>query len=235
MVINEAAAAVIGFKDPIGETLRYDNRNWTVIGVVKNMVVNSPYDRVDPAIFLGDGWGTSITMRLPAGKPAHAAMEAIAPVFAKYNPGSPFLYQFMDQEYNKKFGDEMRIGNLAGVFAALAIFISCLGLFGLASFVAEQRTKEIGVRKVLGAKVFALWGLQSKGFVKLVVISFLIAMPLGYLIMSKWLQNYTYHTEVSWWIFALSGSGILVVTLLTVSYQSLKAATMNPVKSLRSE
>ena len=235
MVINEAAAAVIGFKNPVGETLRYDNRNWTVIGVVKNMVVNSPYDRVDPAIFLGDGWGTSITMRLPAGKPAHAALEAIAPVFAKYNPGSPFLYQFMDQEYNKKFVDETRIGNLAGVFTALAIFISCLGLFGLASFVAEQRTKEIGVRKVLGAKVFALWSLQSKGFVKLVVLSFLLAMPLAYLIMSKWLQNYAYHTAVSWWIFALAGGGILLITLLTVSYQSLKAATMNPVKSLRSE
>jgi len=235
IVINEAAAAVIGFRNPIGETLKYDNRNWTVIGVVKNMVVNSPYDKVDPAIFLGDGWGTSITLRLPAGKPAHAALGAIASVFSKYNPGSPFLYQFMNEEYNKKFADETRIGNLAGVFAGLAIFISCLGLFGLASFVAEQRTKEIGVRKVLGARVLALWSLQSKGFLKLVVLSFLISMPLGYWIMNKWLQNYTYHTALSWWIFALAGSGILLITLLTVSYQSLKAAMMNPVKSLRSE
>ena len=134
-----------------------------------------------------------------------------------------------------KFADEVRIAHLASVFTTLAIFISCLGLFGLASFVAEQRTKEIGVRKVLGASLFTLWGLLSKEFVKLVVISFFISMPLGYLFMHKWLQTYPYRTALSWWIFALAGAGILGITLLTVSYQSLKAATMNPVKSLRSE
>lgn len=141
----------------------------------------------------------------------------------------------MDDDYTRKFAGEVRIAHLASVFTMLAIFISCLGLFGLASFVAEQRTKEIGVRKVLGAGVFILWGLLSKDFIKLVVISFFISMPLGYLFMHKWLETYPYRTALSWWVFALAGGGILLITLLTVSYQSLKAATMNPVKSLRSE
>jgi len=156
-------------------------------------------------------------------------------VFKKYNPGSPFFYRFIDDDYAKKFDTEQRIGNLSSIFTSLAIFISCIGLFGLASFVAEQRTKEIGVRKVLGASILTLWGLLSRDFIKLVVISFCIAMPLAYYGMSKWLENYIYRTPLSWWVFAASGIGLLVITLLTVSYQSLRAATMNPSKSLRTE
>jgi ABC-type antimicrobial peptide transport system permease subunit len=199
------------------------------------MVTNSPYDRIEPAIFLGDGWLTTITMRIKPGQPVHAALDALAPVFKKYNPGSPFIYQFMDEEYARKFEAEQRIGNLAFVFTFLAIFISCLGLFGLASFVAEQRTKEIGVRKVLGAGVLTLWGLLSKDFVRLVVISFFISIPVAYMCMHQWLQNYTYRTSLAWWIFAVACAGMLLITLLTVSYQSLKAAMMNPVKTLRTE
>ena len=138
-------------------------------------------------------------------------------------------------EFGKKFAIEERIGKLATFFAGLAIFISCLGLFGLASFMAEQRTKEIGVRKVLGASVANLWGLLSKDFVLLVMVAFGIATPIAWYLMSNWLSKYEYRTEISWWIFAVSGAGALVITLLTVSFQAIKAALMNPVKSLRSE
>ena len=141
----------------------------------------------------------------------------------------------MDEEYAKKFGNEQRIGKLASFFAILAIFISCLGLFGMASFVAEQRTKEIGVRKVLGASVFNLWRLLSKDFVLLVLLSCTIAIPVAYYFVHAWLGNYAYRTEVSWWIFAATGIGALLITLITVSFQAVKAAIVNPVKSLRTE
>nr|WP_317046704.1 FtsX-like permease family protein [Spirosoma pollinicola] len=163
------------------------------------------------------------------------AVAKIDVVYQKYNPTAPFDYKFADAEYTEKFAVEARIGTLASFFAVLAIFISCLGLFGLASFVAERRTKEIGVRKVLGASVLNLWGLLSKDFLVLVIISFAIATPIAYYFLTNWLQQYEYQTDPSWWIFAVSGAGVLVVTLLTVSFQSIKAALMNPVKSLRSE
>ncbi|MEP6749722.1 MAG: FtsX-like permease family protein, partial [Bacteroidota bacterium] len=156
-------------------------------------------------------------------------------VFRKINPSSPFVYNFVDEQYAKKFGYEERIGKLAAFFATLAIFISCLGLFGVASFVAEQRTKEIGVRKVLGATVFNVWRLLSKEFILLVAISLLIAIPTAYYYMDKWLQNYDYRTDLSWWIFAAAGFGALMITILTVSFQAIKAALANPVKSLRTE
>jgi putative ABC transport system permease protein len=235
VILNDTAAKIIGFKDPIGKTVTFWGKRRTVIGVVQNMVTNSPYEPVEPAIFLGEGWVGVITMHLRAGLPTHEAIAAIAPLFAKYNPGSPFLYRFNDDEYNRKFEGEERIGNLATVFAGLAIFISCLGLFGLAAFVAEQRTKEIGVRKVLGAGVVSLWGLLSKEFLRLVALSLLISLPVAWLAMDRWLQIYPYHAPLSWWIFAFAAIGILLITLLTVSYQSLRAATANPVKSLRAE
>jgi putative ABC transport system permease protein len=234
MILSEAAAKVIGIKNPIGEIMKF-GKSYTVIGVVKDMMTNSPYDPIEPAIFLGDGYMSVITVRLKAGLPIHNAMATIEKVFKKYNPASPFIYVFNDDAYAKKFDAEDRIGNLASVFAGMAIFISCLGLFGLASFVAEQRTKEIGVRKVLGANLFSLWSMLSVQFVKLVLISLCIAIPLSYYGMNSWLLNYEYRESISWWIFGIAGLSILVITLLTVSYQSLKAAMMNPVTSLRSE
>jgi putative ABC transport system permease protein len=164
-----------------------------------------------------------------------AALKAIEPVFKRYNPGSPFRYDFVDEEYAKKFSDEQRIGSLASVFAILAIFISCLGLFGLASFVAEQRTREIGVRKVLGASLFHLWRMLSVDFVILVLISCLIAIPLSMYFLSGWLRQYEYRTPMTWWVFAVACFGALAITLLTVSYQAVRAALMNPVRSLRTE
>ncbi len=235
IILNDTAAKIIGFKDPIGRTVVFGGKRRTIIGVVQNMVTNSPYEPVEPAVFLGDGYLGVITLHLRAGAATHAAIAAIAPLFKKYNPGSPFLYRFNEDAYNEKFEGEERIGNLATVFAGLAIFISCLGLFGLAAFVAEQRTKEIGIRKVLGAGVISLWGLLSKEFLTLVVISLLIAVPMAYWAMDQWLQNYHYHAALSWWIFGASAVGILLITLLTVTYQSLSAALVSPVKCLRSE
>jgi ABC-type antimicrobial peptide transport system permease subunit len=156
-------------------------------------------------------------------------------VLKTYDPGGDFNYLFADRDFNKKFFREQRMSSLISLFTLLAIFISCLGLFGLASFVAEQRTKEIGIRKVLGATVASLWQLLSKDFVVLVFISCLISAPVAYYFMNEWLQKYTYRTEISWWIFIAAGAGALVITLLTVSFQAIKSALMNPVKSLKSE
>jgi putative ABC transport system permease protein len=174
-------------------------------------------------------------IKIKPGNDPHKTLAAMAPVFKKYNPSSPFIYNFVDDAYAANFAAEEHIGNLAAVFTGLAIFISCLGLFGLAAFVAEQRTKEIGVRKVLGASIVNLWSLLSKEFMKLTGISILIAVPLAYYGMSQWLKGYLYQAPLSWWIFASGAAGIIVITMLTVSYQSLKAALTNPVKSLRSE
>jgi putative ABC transport system permease protein len=171
-------------------------------------------------------------------KPSSSMREGLAKVesvFNKYNPAAPFEYKFTDEEYARKFEDEKRIGNLSTFFAILAVFISCLGLFGLASFVAEQRTKEIGVRKVLGASVFNLWRMLSKDFVGLVIISCAIAIPVAWYFLHQWLLKYPYRTDISGWIFILAGVGAMAITLITVSYQAIKAAMMNPVTSLRSE
>jgi ABC-type antimicrobial peptide transport system permease subunit len=176
-----------------------------------------------------------ITIKIKPTVPVREALAKIGGVFKKYNPGSPFDYQFNDDEYAKKFSDEERIGELASIFAVLAIFISSLGLFGLASFVAEQKTKEIGVRKVLGASVLNLWGMLSKEFVMLVTVSCALAIPIAWYFLEGWLKGYKYHTEISLWIFVIACIGAMAITLLTVSYQSVKAALANPVKSLRSE
>lgn len=235
-VINEAAKKAMRLKNPVGETVKWMGYNFKIIGVVKDMVMKSPYDPVSPAIFfIAPWWINVVNIKMKPGVGINDALAKIEAVIKKYNPDEPFDYKFVDDEYAKKFSDEKRIGDLATVFAILAIFISCLGLFGLASFVAEQRKKEIGVRKVLGASVINVWGLLSKEFVVLVIISMLIAAPAAYYFMSAWLESYQYRTEISWWIFVAAGTGALTITLLTVSFQAIKAATANPVKSLRTE
>jgi len=235
VIVNETGARILGFNDPIGKTIKHWGKSYTIIGVAKNMISNSPYYPVQPAIFMGEGGHAVFMIRIKPGTSAHTALAAIEPVFKQFNPASPFIYSFIDKEFQKKFNTESRIGNLATVFSGLAILISCLGLFGLASFVAEQRTKEIGIRKVLGARVTGLWALLSIDFIKLVALSILIAMPLSYYCMHQWLQNYALHTSLSAWIFVVAGVGLLLVTLATVSYQAVRAALMNPIKSLRTE
>jgi len=234
-IVNETGARALGFKNPIGKTVRFENKVYTIIGVTKDMISNSPYDKVQPAVFLGQGGHSVDIIRIKPGAPIRTALSAIEAVYKQYNPASPFTYHFNDDDYAQKFATETHIGNLATVFSGLAILISCLGLFGLASFVAEQRTKEIGVRKVLGAGVVNLWALLSGDFLKLIALSMAIAMPLIGLAMNKWLQNYTIHTYLSPWIFFLAGAGMLFITLCTVSFQALRAALMNPIRSLRTE
>lgn len=235
-ILNESAVKLTGFKNPIGQTIRWLDQDHVIIGVVKDMVMESPYQPIRPTIFhLQPTWARLITVRIKPGMPLHEGLAKIEPVFRKYNPGSPFVYKFTDDEYARKFNDEERIGNLITFFAVLAIFISCLGLFGLASFMAEQRTKEIGIRKVLGASVFNLWKMLSKDFVVLVVISCAIAIPLAWYFLQQWLDQYEYRTQMSWWVFAMAVIGALIITLATVSYQAIKAAIMNPVNSLKTE
>jgi putative ABC transport system permease protein len=236
-VINEAAAKFLGFKEPVGEILTWNEQPYTIIGVVKDMIIESPYEPVRPSLWHIDKYDNIniAIIKLNPDMGAHEAIEKIKTVFNKFSPASPFSHEFVDVEYARKFSDEERVGTLASFFAALAIFISCLGISGLASFVAEQRTKEIGVRKVLGASVMNLWGMLSKDFLLLVAISLLVAMPVAWYLMHNWLQKYDYRSNMAWWIFAAAGAGALLITLLTVSYQSIKAALANPVSSLRSE
>ncbi|MEP6750245.1 MAG: ABC transporter permease [Bacteroidota bacterium] len=236
-ILNEAAVRFTGLKSPVGKTIRWHGRENPIIGVVKDMVMESPYMPVEPVFFTlsPNSRIHVITMRINPSSTISNALNKIAPVFKKYNPGVPFEYQFTDETYNRKFTGEEQVGRLASVFAVFAILISCLGMFGLASFIAEQRTKEIGVRKVLGASVLSIWQLLSREFLQLIAISLLISVPIAVYFMNGWLQNYVYRTSLSWWIFAVTGVAALLITLLTVSYQAIKAAVANPVKSLRSE
>jgi ABC-type antimicrobial peptide transport system permease subunit len=234
MILNEAAATFIGLKQPIGETVTMNGKPYHVVGVIKDMVMQSPYQPVYRTIIVNSPDAQPVVaIRLNPNSNSNDALTKIAAVFKKYNPSQPFTYHFADEQYARKFNDELRIGQLANFFTILAIFISCLGLYGMATFMAEQRTKEIGVRKILGASVLGLWGLLSKDFIILVGISLLIASPVSWYFMHNWLQSYTYRTEISWWIFTVTAAGAILITILTVSYQSLKAATTNPVKSLK--
>lgn len=235
-ILNESAVAFIGLKEPIGKVIHWNDEPYTVVGVVKDLLVQSPYHPVRPAMFhLSKEAENVFIIKLNPEQSTQEALGKVEAVFKKYNPTAPFQSNFVDEEFAKKFGNEKRVGTLAAIFAVLAVLISCLGLFGLASFVAEQRTKEIGIRKVLGASVTNLWGMLSRDFVLLVILACMISIPLAWYELNNWLQDYEYRTEISWWIFAASGFGALVITLLTVSFQAIKAALMNPVKSLRSE
>lgn len=241
IILNKAAVGYMKLDNPVGKTVRWTNRAWgvdqdfQVVGVIEDMLMNSPFEPVKPAIYLTYGYERVLLLRIAPGVAAAEALPKIERVFTKVIPDIPFDYRFVDTEFAAKFANEERIGKLAAVFASLAIFISCLGLFGLASFVAEQRTKEIGIRKVLGASIPNLWRMLSQQFVILVLIACAIAIPLSYSLLSNGLKDYEYHTDISVWAFAGAGIGALVITLLTVSFQAVKAALMNPVKSLRSE
>ncbi len=237
MLLNESAVKTMRLKDPIGQTIRLENSAFHVVGVIKDFILESPYAPVAPMLIVGPaGMGYYIlNMKL---NPAHEVsdnLKKMEAIFRKYNPAYPFEYNFVDEEYASKFANEKRTGKLAALFAGLTIFISCLGLFGLASFMAENRIREIGIRKVLGASVFSITGLLSKDFLKLVVLSFFIASPIAWWAMHNWLQSYSYRTQESWWIFAIVLVLSLLITFFTIGFQSVKTAMMNPAKSLRSE
>ncbi len=242
VLINQKAVEYMGIKDPIGQYLRapsekYPNGTLQIIGVVQDVVTQSPYEPVKQGIYAFDKNDNAsfYNLKLNPNKSVSADLEIVENTFKKFFPNLPFEYQFVDKEYGKKFDAEERVASLAKVFTGLAIFISCLGLFGLASYVAEQRTKEIGVRKVLGATVANLWMLLSKDFVQLVLIALVIAIPLAYYLMHEWIQKFAYRTDLHWWIFLISALGALAITVITVSFQAIKAALANPVKSLRTE
>ena len=240
VIINESAAKYLGFKNPVGEYITFDadGTKRQIIGVVKDIVAESPFEPVRIGFYwlqknlnhLGQMYA-----KISPNLSMNMALPKMEGIIKKIAPAAPFQYRFTDEEYAQKFSAEQKISNLSTIFAALAIFISCLGIFGLASFVAEQRAREIAIRKVLGASVSSLWQLLSKDFVKLVIISCIIAIPIANYFMNTWLRGYQYRTEISWWIFAAAGFGALFITLLTVSFQAIKAALANPTTSLRSE
>jgi ABC-type antimicrobial peptide transport system permease subunit len=238
IMVNETAVEKMRLKEPVvGQAIINSNVKMPIVGVVKDFILGSPYEPVSPLMINGPGtgWFNVIHVKLNPAKPVSANLKLVEQVFKQYNPQYPFNYKFVDEEYAKKFEDTQRTATLAALFAGLTIIISCLGLFGLAAYMAENRIKEIGVRKVLGASVMGITTLLSKDFLKLVIISFVVASPIAWYAMHQWLLGYTYRVSIEWWVFAGAGIMAVLISLFTVSFQAIKAAIANPVKSLRTE
>lgn len=236
MLINEAAVKAMNLKNPVGSILTYGGKKYTLVGITDNVVMSSPYKPVDPMIVMFRPYHANyISVRLAANVKPQQALKALEPIFRQHNPGFPFEYQFADQEFGKKFAAEELIGKLTNLFAGLAIFICCLGLAGLASFTIEKRVREIGVRKVLGASVQQLLMLISKEFMKLVLVAFVMAVPVTWWLMNNWLEKYEYRIELNIWLFAIVGLLVMLLTMIIVSANTIRAAIANPVKSLRTE
>jgi putative ABC transport system permease protein len=236
MLLNVAAVKTMGLKNPIGMQMKRFDKTYTVIGITENVVMSSPFKPVDPMMILYRPENSSfINVRLNKGIKPQEGLNALQAIFKKFNPAYPFEYQFADQEFGKKFANEELIGKLTNIFAGLAIFICCIGLAGLASFTIEKRIREIGIRKVLGANTRQLLILISKDFLLLVFIAFVIAVPLTWWLMTDWLKKYTFHINISPWLFIGVGIVILLLTLLVVSLNTIRAALANPVKNLRTE
>lgn len=236
VIFNEAAVKLLRLKNPLNQTITWIDTKFRIIGVVKNALMASPFEQADPTMFFYDSHPQDVIMyRLSSNIKTQDAITKLSAVFNKYNPAYPYTYAFADDSYAAKFKLETLIGKLSGLFAALAIFISCLGLFGLAAYIAEQRTKEIGVRKVLGASVSQVWLLLSKDFIVLVLISCVIASPVAFYYMHSWLQQYDYRITISPFVFFVAAIAAIVITIATISLQAIKAALANPVKSLRTE
>lgn len=239
LIVNESSLKVMKFKDPIGKVVSDLGVDWHIVGVIKDFILTSPYEPTRPILICGakSSFMTFkvVQIKLNGDYATAKNLEKMESIFKKYNPDYPFEYKFIDEAYARKFDNEQRQGTLAALFAGLTIFISCLGLFGLAAYMAESRIKEVGVRKVLGASVAGITALLAKDFVKLVIISFVIAAPLSYWTMYKWLQYYEYRVVIHWWVFAVACILSVVIAVATVSYQAIKAALINPVISLRKE
>ena len=235
MLINESALKTMKLKQPIGQIIKDGDSKWHIVGVFKDFILNSPYYPTKPMIIQGaKGWFNVIHIRLKDNANS-GDLKKLEVIFKKYNPEFPFDYIFVNEEYGQKFVDEERIGTFAAIFAGLTIFISCLGLFGLSTYMAENRIKEIGIRKVLGASVANITSLLATNFLKLVLVSIVIAVPLSWWFMHNWLSDFPYHVSIHWWVFIISGITSVAIALITVSFQSIKAALANPVKNLRTE
>jgi len=235
-IVNQAAVKFMGIDEPVGKTVRWGGRDYHIIGTINDIIMSSPFQPVKPTVYLLDYENVNwMIFQLNPQIPTTTSITGMEEVFRKIIPSAPFAYKFADTEYAAKFALEERISEAATLFAVFAIIISCLGVFGLASFVAEQRTKEIGIRKVVGASAFQLWKLLSVDFLLLVLIACLVSSPVAYYALDNWLQRYAYRTSIPWWIFVAAISGALLLTLVIVSFQTFKAARMNPVDSLRDE
>ncbi len=234
-VLNETAVREAGLRDPVGKRFKLWNTEGTIIGVVRDFHFSSMRQKIEPAIFFyRPDWCWNVYVKT-TGQDAPKAIATAEKLWKTFNPAYPFEYQFMDDSYDRMYRADQRTGTLFDCFAAVAILISCLGLFGLATHTAQRRVKEIGIRKVLGASVTHLVALLSKDFLRLVLAAFVLAVPVAWYVMDRWLQNFVYRISVGWWVFAIAGAAAVAIALLTVSYQSIKAALANPVKSLRSE
>ena len=235
-LINEAAVKAMGIEHPVGQWIFDDPVKWHIVGVIKDFILGSPYEPIKPYIVKGPrNFHNVIHIKLNPEQSTRRDLAAIEQVFKRYNPNYPFEYHFIDAEYATKFDGERLTARLAGIFAGLTILISCLGLFGLATCLAESRTKEIGIRKVLGASVASISLLLSQGFVRLVILSIVMAAPISWFVMHRWLEGYSYRITVSWWFFVLAGLAAVIIALVAVSSQAIRAARANPVRSLRRE
>ena len=236
IIINQAAADLMGIENPIGEKLKMWGQERAVIGVMENVVMGSPYQPIDPLVMIFDpSWTSTIAVRLGKTKDLPSSISAVETIFKKFNPSYPFAYRFADTEFETKYSTINLISQLATIFASLAILITCLGLFGLAAFTAEQRTKEIGIRKVMGATVTSLVVLITKDFSRLVLVAFLVSAPLAWLALNSFLERYPYRISIQWWVLPVVGMMALILAMIIVSAQAVRAATNNPTHALRSE
>ena len=236
MMLNKAAVTAMGIKNPVGMKMRYGNTNYNVIGVTDNVIMESPFKPVDPVMmFYNKDFSSFVSIRLKDQADLKKSIASIENIITRYNPAYPFEYSFADEAFSMKFANEQLISRITNIFAGLAIFICCIGLAGLASFTIEKRTREIGIRKVLGANLQQLLALISKEFLKLVAIAFVIAVPIAWWLMHSWLQNYDFRVQISWWLFCSVGLLVLLLALAVVSANTMKAALRNPVNSLRTE
>ncbi|UPZ36950.1 FtsX-like permease family protein [Sphingobacterium sp. PCS056] len=236
VLVNEAAIKEMKLKNPIGSILKWGSNTFTIVGVINDYINDSPYSPVTPLlIYPAKEWMLNMVVRTNPSLPIDHNLKQMEEILKKFNPEYPFEYKFVDQQFATKFKEQQQTAQLALIFSGLAIFISCLGLLGLASYIAELRTKEIGIRKVLGASVTGITAMLSRDFVKLVLIAILLASPIAWWTMNKWLEDFSYRIEIQWWIFAVAGIAALTIAILTVSTQAIRAANTNPVKTLRDE
>jgi putative ABC transport system permease protein len=240
VILNEAAAKAFGWDDPIGKKIGIPSDGtdldiFHVVGVVKDFNFESVHNPVEPLVLIMANSPGSIAIRIKSNTDIPSVVNMLGTTWKRFAPHQPFEYEFLEESLNKQYKTEVRLGKILGIFTGLAFFVSCLGLFGLALFTTEQRRKEIGIRKVNGSGIGKIIGILSFDFTRLVLVAFIISCPAAYFIMQKWLENFAFRTGISWWIFVVTGLICYAVTILTIGFQSYRAATVNPVDTLRSE